>query len=55
MHNLYIHIGAGKCGSSATQTFLRQNRDVLDEAGVLVPTTKLTPDGSRFGRHVQYF
>jgi hypothetical protein len=35
---LYFHIGMGRCGSSAIQGFVRQNREALSQAGITLPS-----------------
>ena len=50
-----VHIGAGKCGSSSIQNFLRVNRDALLEQGYVVPTSTLAEGGEFTGHHVGYF
>ncbi len=55
MHKLYIHIGAGKCGSTAIQHFLWRNVAKLAERGVLIPSAKLTHDGNEFGNQIWFF
>ncbi len=40
---VFLHVGAGKTGTSAIQVALAQNRAVLAEAGILYPRT---PDGT---------
>lgn len=42
---LVLHIGSGKCGSSAIQQALRLNRGALADLGVLVPDSTLRPEG----------
>jgi len=55
MHKLYIHIGAGKCGSSAIQQFLRWNTPTLTESGILIPSTELSFDGNEFCNQTWFF
>jgi len=55
MHKLYIHIGAGKCGSTALQHFLWRNVAKLAESSILIPSTKLTFDGNEFGNQIWFF
>lgn len=38
---LYLHIGMGRCGSSAIQTFAQSNRETLAELGVALPASDL--------------
>ena len=40
-----LHVGAGKTGSSAVQTFLAHNRGALIDAGVDYPADPHAPDG----------
>lgn len=44
MTQLVVHIGAGKCGSSAIQGFLRFNHARLRSLGVLVPSSQMTAE-----------
>lgn len=52
---LILHIGAGKCGSSAIQEFLAANAAELTADGVLVPGRHLTVEQEQSGMHLQYF
>lgn len=52
---LVVHIGAGKCGSSAIQQFLLANRDTLRSNGVLFPGRELADDDSRGSQQLQFF
>lgn len=52
---LFVHIGAGKCGSSAIQQFLVVNAAGLADAGILVPGRTMTVDQAGCGQHLQYF
>lgn len=54
MHDidLILHIGAGKTGSSAIQTFLRQNHRALAEFGFAVPDVELKFTRRIGGHHV---
>src|SRR6185295_15303534 len=52
---LILHIGGGKCGSSAIQGFLQDNDAQLQSAGVLVPGPQLDlADGER-GQQAWFF
>lgn len=55
MHKLILHIGAGKCGSSAIQEYLRVNAAALRAQGVLVPTEDLTPASNVTGMQINLF
>jgi len=52
---LYLHIGAGKCGSSAIQQFLASNVASLRKRGVLLPGRDLVDDGRDCGQHLRFF
>ena len=52
---LFIHIGAGKCGSSAIQQFLETNVEMLRKQGILVPGRNLEDDAVGCGQHLQFF
>ncbi len=52
---LFLHIGAGKCGSSAIQQFVDVNVDGLADVGVLVPGGDLTAEPKGCGMHLRYF
>jgi hypothetical protein len=52
---LYLHIGAGKCGSSAIQQFLDANVELLRMQGYLVPGRTLEDDATGCGQHLQFF
>ncbi len=52
---LIIHIGAGKCGSSAIQQFLVENAESLLDEGFLVPGRYLDPKPEGCGQHLAYF
>jgi hypothetical protein len=55
MTRVVIHIGAGKCGSSAIQHYLKSNREKLLTAGVLVPDKDGGVQGKIIGQQVWYF
>lgn len=55
MTHLVIHIGAGKCGSSAIQNHLRIHAASLRDAGVLVPDEELGADRSPAGQQIAFF
>lgn len=46
---LYLHIGAGKCGSTAIQACLFQNRQLLSKKGVYVPEKAISYSKSNHG------
>ncbi|MDN3522087.1 hypothetical protein [Halomonas ramblicola] len=50
MKQIYIHVGAGKTGTSALQEFFFINRHLLDEKGVWVPTIGAV-ESNRFIAH----
>lgn len=52
---LLIHIGAGKCGSSAIQWFLARNQAKLRARGYLLPGPRLEPNQPSAGQQVWYF
>lgn len=52
---LYLHIGAGKCGSSAIQLALRENHQELRASGVLIPASDLTVAGRVDGHQLSFF
>ncbi|MDH4278858.1 MAG: hypothetical protein OEZ14_00610 [Acidimicrobiia bacterium] len=52
---LVLHIGAGKCGSSAIQQFLVVNAESLADDGFLVPGRYLEPKPEGCGQHLAYF
>lgn len=52
---LVVHIGAGKCGSSAIQQFLLANRHDLRKRGVLFPGRNLEDDDTRGSQQLQFF
>lgn len=55
MTRVVIHIGAGKCGSSAIQHYLKSNRDELLAAGVLVPDKDCGVHGKIIGEQIWFF
>jgi hypothetical protein len=55
MTRVVIHLGAGKCGSSAIQQYLKQQRDNLLAAGVLVPDKDCSWDGKVIGEQIWFF
>lgn len=52
---LFIHIGAGKCGSSAIQTFLGENAKSLKMQGILIPGVKLDLESLVNGNQIWFF
>jgi hypothetical protein len=52
---LIVHIGAGKCGSSAIQTYLGVNAAALRAQGVLVPGMALTMSPPIAGQQIDFF
>lgn len=52
---LFLHIGAGKCGSTTIQQFLALNAQKLRELGYLVPASDLTLTGTVTGDHIWFF
>jgi len=52
---LIVHVGAGKCGSSAIQAFLAKNIEVLKEQGILIPGEKLDLDSKCTGNQIWFF
>jgi hypothetical protein len=52
---LVLHIGAGKCGSSAIQQFLLANRHDLRKRGVLFPGRNLEDDDTPGSQQLQFF
>jgi hypothetical protein len=52
---LVLHIGAGKCGSSAIQSYLARNAPALRNSGILVPDTNLDTNGEITGQQVWVF
>lgn len=51
MQKIFLHIGTHKTGSTAIQTFLTKNRDVLKKRGVIYPVNAC-PDIAKFGHHM---
>ncbi len=52
---LFLHIGAGKAGSSAIQHALKENAAALRAQGVIVPDSGLGDGPSIDGQHVLFF
>ena len=52
---IILHIGAGKTGSSAIQSFLELNVEALRREGILVPANDLEMSGRSYGNHVRLF
>lgn len=52
---LFLHIGAGKAGSSAIQHALNENAAALRAQGVIVPDSDLGDGPSIDGQHVRFF
>ena len=55
MQKLIIHIGAGKCGSSAIQAYLGANAAALRAQGVLIPGLDLTTNARVYGQQINFF
>ena len=55
MQKLIIHIGAGKCGSSAIQAYLGVNAAALRKKGVLIPGVDLTTNAHVSGQQINFF
>jgi hypothetical protein len=55
MLKLIVHIGAGKCGSSAIQEYLKLNAPALRARGVLVPGGDLAPGDPVLGSQIAFF
>jgi hypothetical protein len=55
MQKLIIHIGAGKCGSSAIQAYLSANAATLRAQGVLIPGLDLTTNAHVSGQQINFF
>jgi hypothetical protein len=51
--DLTVHLGSGRAGSSSIQFFLRDNREVLRELGVLYPQTPGRARHARLGLFVK--
>ena len=52
---IILHIGAGKTGSSAIQSFLGLNVSALRREGIVVPDNDLGLTGPGWGNHVRVF
>lgn len=52
---IILHIGAGKTGSSAIQSFLDLNVDALRREGIVVPANDFGISGRSYGNHVRVF
>lgn len=53
---LILHIGGAKCGSTAIQNYLKDNRERLsEEKGILIPGTKLVPGEQVTGEQIFFF
>lgn len=52
---LVVHIGSGKCGSSAIQSFLGANADALRDDGVLIPGVDLDLTSHQRGNQLRLF
>ena len=48
---LFLHVGAGKTGSTAIQQFLKKNRETLADFGYEVPRTGIIDEGMTFAHH----
>ena len=55
MTRLVVHIGGGKCGSTAIQQFLRNNRDRLQSEGFIVPGERMTTTTDQPANQVWFF
>lgn len=55
MTRLIVHIGGAKCGSTAIQSFLRNNRDSLAEQSFIAANTDLTSDMGHQADQVWFF
>ena len=54
-HQIIIHIGAGKTGTSAIQQFLKNNAETLNNKGIIIPTSNFQKQGNITGELVWYF
>lgn len=52
MHDIILHIGANKTGSSAIQSLIQQNFHLLEEHGYVVPNSRLETSDHISGEHV---
>ena len=52
---LLLHIGAGKCGSTAIQSYLSTNVEALRRIGVLVPGTELDLQSPMHGQQAFFY
>lgn len=52
---LVIHIGSGKCGSSAIQSFLAANAALLRADGILIPGADLDLTSHQRGNQLRFF
>jgi hypothetical protein len=52
---LLLHVGGAKAGSSAIQTMLRDNANILRDSGWVVASADLMPSGRLTGDQVQFF
>jgi hypothetical protein len=55
MTRMVIHIGAGKCGSSAIQHYLHTNATALREFGALVPDEEFSTERLPAGQQISFF
>ncbi len=55
MKKLIVHIGAGKCGSSAIQAYLKVNAAALKAQGVLIPGLDLAMNTLVAGNQINFF
>jgi len=54
-HNIVVHIGGSKCGSSAIQNFLLQNIKELKTRNFYVPSLNLLEKSATTGEQIWYF